>query len=196
MEIKPVNPKGYQPKIFIAKTNAKAPILWPPDVTDLLEKTMFLRKIEGRKKGRQMRWLDGITFNGHEFEQTLGDGGGQGSLACCSPWGHKESEMIYRLNNIPRSEIGDHMVVLLLFYFFFTLNISLLLFFYFTILYWFCHTSTCIHHGCTRGPHPEPSSLPPHTIPLDHPSAPAPSFLYPASNLDWRFISYMILYMF
>ena len=75
MEIKPVNPKGYQPKIFIAKTNAKAPILWPPDVTDLLEKTMFLGKIEGRKKGRQMRWLDGITFNGHEFEQTLGDGG-------------------------------------------------------------------------------------------------------------------------
>ena len=73
----------------------------------------------------------------------------------------------------------------------------LLLFFYFTILYWFCHTSTCIHHGCTRVPHPEiPSHLPPHTIPLGHPSAPAPSFLYPALNLDWRFISYMILYMF
>ena len=45
--------------------------------------------------------------------------------------------------------------------------------------------------------HPEPPShLPPHTIPLGHPSAPAPSFLYPASNLDWRFISYMILYKF
>ena len=41
-----------------------------------------------------------------------------------------------------------------------------------------------------------PSHLPPHTIPLGHPSAPAPSFLYPASNLDWRFISYMVLYMF
>ena len=38
--------------------------------------------------------------------------------------------------------------------------------------------------------------LPPHTIPLGHPSAPAQSILYPASNLDWRFISYMILYMF
>ena len=41
-----------------------------------------------------------------------------------------------------------------------------------------------------------PSHLPPHTISLSHPSAPAPSILYPASNLDWRFISYMILYMF
>ena len=70
-------------------------------------------------------------------------------------------------------------------------------FFYFTILYWFCHTSTCIHHRCTRGPHPEPPChLPPRTIPLGHPSAPVPSFLYPASNLDWRFISYMIIYMF
>ena len=75
--------------------------------------------------------------------------------------------------------------------------ILLLLLFYFTILYWFCHTSTWICHGCTRVPHPEPPShLPPHTIPLGHPSAPAPSFLYPASNLDWRFVSYMILYMF
>ena len=41
-----------------------------------------------------------------------------------------------------------------------------------------------------------PSYLPPHTIHLGHPSAPAPSILYHASNLDWRFISYMILYMF
>ena len=72
-----------------------------------------------------------------------------------------------------------------------------ILFFYLTILYWFCHTSTCIHHGCTRVPHPEPPShLPPHTIPLDHPSAPASSILHPALNLDWWFISYMILYRF
>ena len=71
------------------------------------------------------------------------------------------------------------------------------LFFCFAILYWFCHTSTCIRHGCTHVPHPEPSShLPPNTIPLGHPSAPAPSILSQASNLDWRFISYMILYMF
>ena len=81
--------------------------------------------------------------------------------------------------------------------FFFSSIVYFILFFYYTILYWFCHTSTCIWHGCTRVPHPEPPShLPHHTIPLGHPSAPAPSFLYPASNLDWRFISYMILYMF
>ena len=63
----------------------------------------------------------------------------------------------------------------------------LIIFFYFTILYWFGHISTCIRHGCTRVPHPEPPShLPPHTIPLGHPSAPSPSFLYPALNLDWH----------
>ena len=69
--------------------------------------------------------------------------------------------------------------------------------FYFTILYWFCHTSTWIRHGCTWVPNPEPPShLPPHTMSLGHPCVPAPSILYPASNLDWRFVSYMILYMF
>ena len=68
---------------------------------------------------------------------------------------------------------------------------------YFTIVYWFCHTSTWIHHGYTRVPHPEPFSLlPPCTIPLGHPSAPAPSSQYHALNLDWWFISYMILYTF
>ena len=49
----------------------------------------------------------------------------------------------------------------------------------------------------TRVPHPEPPShLPPHTIPLGHPSAPAQSILYHASNLDWWCVSHMILYMF
>ena len=68
---------------------------------------------------------------------------------------------------------------------------------YFTILYWFCHTSTWICHRYTRVPHPErPSLLPPCTIPLGHLSSPAPSIQYHASNLDWRFVSYMILYMF
>ena len=65
-EIKPVNPKGNQPRIFIGRTdaNAETPILWPPDAKrDSLEKTLMLGKIEGRRrKGRQrMRWLDGFT---------------------------------------------------------------------------------------------------------------------------------------
>ena len=56
-------------------------------------------------------------------------------------------------------------------------------------------------HESTMGVHMFPilnpaSHLSPHTIPLGHPSAPAPSILYHASNLDWRFVSHMILYMF
>ena len=57
----------------------------------------MLGRIEDRRRRGQQRmsWLAGITdvVDVNEFEQTLGDGGGQGSLACCSPWGHKESEM-------------------------------------------------------------------------------------------------------
>ena len=62
-------------------------------------------------------------------------------------------------------------------------------FFYFKILYWVCHTSTWICHGYTCVPHPEPPfHLLPRTIPLGHPSAPAPSILYHPSNLDWCYI--------
>ena len=82
-------------------------------------------------------------------------------------------------------------------FFFFFLFFNLILFFNFTILYWFCHISTCVRHRYTRVPHPEPSSLlSPRTIPLGRPSAPAPSIQHRASNLDWRLVSYMILYMF
>ena len=84
-------------------------------------------------------------------------------------------------------------VGLILFYFF----SFIYLFFYFTVLYWFCHILTWICHGCTCVPHPEPPfHLPPHPIPLDHPGAPAPSTLSHASNLDWWFVSHMIIYMF
>ena len=62
-EIKLANLKGNQPSIFIRKTGAEAPILWPPDArVDSLEKTLMLGKIEGRRRGQQrMRWLDGIN---------------------------------------------------------------------------------------------------------------------------------------
>ena len=65
-KIKPVNPKGNQPWIFIGRTDAEAeaPIHWPPDLKSwTLEKTLILGKIEGRRRREQqrMRWLDGIT---------------------------------------------------------------------------------------------------------------------------------------
>ena len=94
--------------------------------------------------------------------------------------------------------ISPSFLILYSFFFFLMLVIFLfILFFNFTILYWFCHISTWIHHRYTRIPHPEPSSLlPPYTIPVGRPSAPAPSIQYRALNLDWRLVSYMILYMF
>ena len=67
---------------------------------DSLEKTLMLGKTGGRtRRGRQrMTWLDGITDSMDiEFEQTPGDGEGQGSLACCSPWGRRESDTTEQL---------------------------------------------------------------------------------------------------
>ena len=68
--------------------------------TDSLEKTLMLGKIEGRRRrGRQrMRWLDGITNSMDMSLSRLGVGDGQGGLACCSLWGHEESDMTERLN--------------------------------------------------------------------------------------------------
>ena len=65
-EIQPVHPKGNQPWIFIGRTNAeaKAPMLWPPDANSrLMEKTLMLGKIEGRRRRewQRIRWLDDIT---------------------------------------------------------------------------------------------------------------------------------------
>ena len=103
-EIKPVHPKGDQSWVFIGRTNAEAeaPILWSPDVKNWLNG-------KDPDAGKDLRWEEkGMTedetvgwhhrHNGHEFESTLGVGDGQGSLACCSPWGHKESDMRERLN--------------------------------------------------------------------------------------------------
>ena len=90
-EIKPVNPKGNQPWIFIGRTDAEAPIFWPPDVKswptgkDPDAEKDWRQEEKGVAEDemvRQHHWL-----NRHEFEQTLGDGEGQGSLAWCSPRG-------------------------------------------------------------------------------------------------------------
>ena len=94
-EITPVIPKGNKSWIFSGRTDAEAPIFWPPDV-----KTWLIRKDpDARKDWRQKE--KGTTemvgwhhwLNGREFVQAPGDGEGQERLACCSPWGHKESEM-------------------------------------------------------------------------------------------------------
>ena len=70
---------------------------------DSLKKTKMIRKIECRRRGRQrMRWLHGITdlmdMSLRKLCCCCWVVAGQGSLACCSPWGHQESDMIERLN--------------------------------------------------------------------------------------------------
>ena len=94
----PVSPKGDQPWIFIGRTDAEAeaPILWPPDVKSwLIGKDPDVGKDWRQEKGMTedeiVGWHHRLT--GHEFEQALGDGEGQGGLVCCSPWGHKELDM-------------------------------------------------------------------------------------------------------
>ena len=104
-ETKLVNSKGNQPWIFIGRTDveAEAPILWPPDVANSLEKSGE-GKIEGRMRRGSRGWDDGWHhwLNWRESEQTPGDGDtrpGQGSLSCCSPWGCTVSDMTWQLNN-------------------------------------------------------------------------------------------------
>ena len=73
----------------------KLQYLWLPDAKGrLIGKDPDAGKEGRRRRGRQrMRWLDGITDSMDiEFKQTLGVVDGQGSLACCSAWGHRESE--------------------------------------------------------------------------------------------------------
>jgi len=66
-----------------------------------LEKTLMMGKIEGRRRRGQQRrrWWDDISDSVDSFEQAPGDGEGQWSLACCSPWGRKESDVTESLDN-------------------------------------------------------------------------------------------------
>ena len=96
-EIKPVNPKGNQPWIFIGRPDAKAPVLWPPDVMSwFIGKDPDAGKGWGQEEKRASEdEMDGITKSmDMSFEQSPGASEGQGSLACSSPWGHKELDMI------------------------------------------------------------------------------------------------------
>ena len=97
-EIQPVHPERDQSWVFIGRTDAGAedPILWPPDA-----KSWFTGKLpaagkdwrqeeEGTTEDEMVGWHHWI--NGYKVEQSPGDSEGQGSLACCSPWDHKESD--------------------------------------------------------------------------------------------------------
>ena len=103
-EIQPVNPNGNQSWIFIGRTDAEAeaPKLWPPDVKNWLigkgpdAGKDWRQKEKGTTEDEMVGWHHWLY--GHEFEQALGAGDGQGSLACCSPWGCKESDTTEQLN--------------------------------------------------------------------------------------------------
>ena len=96
---KPVNPKGNQLWMFIGKTNveAEAPVVWPPDTkSQLIKKDPdagkdWRQEEKGTTKNEMVGWHH--QLNRHEFKQALGNDEGQGSLVCCSPWGHKEPDM-------------------------------------------------------------------------------------------------------
>ena len=104
-ETKPVNLKGDQPWIFTGRTNseAAAAVFWPSD-----EKRGFIGKVPdtGKDWGQKEKRASEDEMAGwhhwydeHELRQTLGDGEGHGSLACCCPWGCKELDTAGRLNN-------------------------------------------------------------------------------------------------
>ena len=88
--------------VFIGRTDAEAetPILWPPDAKNwLIWKDPDAGKgWRWEEKGTTEDEMVGWHHQGHDFEKALGVGDRQGSLACCSPWGRKESDMTEWLN--------------------------------------------------------------------------------------------------
>ena len=94
-DIKPVIPKGNQPWIFIGKTDAEAeaPVLWSPYAKDCLigkdpdAGKDWRQEEKGTTEDKMVGWHH--RLDGHKFEKAPGAGDGQGSLVCCSPWGHR-----------------------------------------------------------------------------------------------------------
>ena len=98
-EIKPVNPKGNQPWIFIGRTDdeAETSILWPPDMKSWLtgkdpdSRNDWRQEKKGMTEDEMVGWHHWL--NGQEFAQTLWDNEGQGSLVYCSSWDRKKLDM-------------------------------------------------------------------------------------------------------
>ena len=102
-EIQPVHSIGDQSWVFIGRNDAEAEtlILWPPDAKSWLTgKGPEAGKDWGQEKGTTEDEMVGWhhQLDGHESEWTPGVGDGQGGLACCVSWGHKESDRTERLN--------------------------------------------------------------------------------------------------
>ena len=141
-----VHSEGDQPWDFFGGTDAEAetPILWPQHAKSwLIGKDCDAGRDWGQEeKGTTEDEMAGWHrwLYGCEYEWTPEVGDEQGGLACWDSWGRKAWDMTEQLN---WTELN-----------------------YFTILYWFCHTLTWIHHGCTCVSHPEP---PPPSSP-SHPS--------------------------
>ena len=103
-EIKPVHPKGNQSWLFIRRTDTEAetPILWPSDAKNWLTGKDpdagkdWRQEEKGTTEDEMVGWHH--LLNEHEFKQAPGVCDGQGSLACCSPWGLKESDTTEQLN--------------------------------------------------------------------------------------------------
>ena len=103
-EIQPIHPKGDQSWIFIGRTDVEAetPILWLPDAKSWLiwkdpdAGKDWRQEEKGTTEGEMVGWHPGLDEL--EFDLSPGVGDGQGSLVCCTLWGHKESDMTESLN--------------------------------------------------------------------------------------------------
>ena len=93
-EIKPINLQGNQPWMLIGRTDAEAPILWPPGAKDwLIGKDSGWERFKAGGEGDNRKWDSWMpSLTQWTWIWALGDSEEQGSLVCCSPWGHKESD--------------------------------------------------------------------------------------------------------
>ena len=124
----PLDSRRSSQSIFTGRTGAeaKASILWLPDVKYIAKYPNAGKDLEQQEKGVTEDEMTGWHhwLKGHEFGQTLGDSKGQGSLACCSLLGHKEPDMTEWLN---------HDIIISILFSFLMLNVIFLTFYHYFI---------------------------------------------------------------